>query len=580
MSTFYEYIKKYKFIFAVAIVCLSLESLCDLMQPTIMAKIIDIGVKEKNSAYVLAGGLRMLLITALGAGFASVRAIIASHVSQRIGLELRFELFKKIQEFAFANKDSFGEASLITRLTNDVTQVQNFMNGLMRVFVRAPMLCIGSMIMAVSLNPKMSVVFLVMVPVIVCLTILNLKVGYPYFTKIQKALDEVNTVMREYLGGIRVVKAFNRFRYEVTRFEKRNDYLGEMNMKAAKAMAVFAPALHFTVNMSIVTILWLSGSSIQTGSIKVGEVMAFINYMTQILFALNMINHVFMNFIRAKASSERIQEVLKREDEKTLYQLTEEGTEAFNTTSKKGEVSFLNVSFSYNSLENTVLKNISFHCKKGETIGIIGATGAGKSTLVNLIPGFYYPLSGKVELNGIDIKTINPQYVREKIAIVPQKTLLFTGSIEGNIKWGKEDADREEVERAAAIAQAHAFIQEFPEGYDTLLGQGGINLSGGQKQRIALARALIKKPEILILDDCTSAVDLRTETKMREALRKYMKGMTAFIITQRIRSIKDADRIIVLENGKVAGIGKHEELIRDCKVYGEIVSSQFGKEER
>ncbi|WP_070000278.1 ABC transporter ATP-binding protein [Cellulosilyticum sp. I15G10I2] len=579
MRMYYKYMRKYGVVFIIGILCLTAEALCDLLQPTIMAKIVDIGVKEKNGEYVIQQGLKMLGIASMGAVFACIRATLASHVSHRIGCELRFDLFKKIQEFAFINKDTFGDASLITRLTNDVTQVQNFINGLMRIFVKAPILCIGSIIMAVSLSPKMSLVLLIIVPIIVWLIVINLSMGYPYFVKIQKALDQINTVMREYLAGVRVVKAFNRFDYEVERFEKKNVYLSNINMRAAKRMAIFAPVIQLTINIGIVIILWLGGTAVQSGSIKVGEIIAFINYMTQILFSLSMITHVFMSFVRAKASSERIQQVFKEENEKSFYKLTDEGNEAFQSTAQKGSVVFDKVWFSYHhTLESPVLKYIDFKCNKGEIVGVIGATGAGKSTLINLIPGFYYPTSGAVKVNGVDIKTINPKYLREKIAVVPQKTILFTGTIEENIRWGKAKATMEEIKEAASIAQAHEFIAGFPEGYETQLGQGGVNLSGGQKQRIAIARALIKKPEILILDDCTSAVDLKTEAKIRSGLRQYMQEVTSFIITQRISSIMDADKIIVLNHGEIVGNGKHEVLLNNCKVYREILSSQRDKE--
>ncbi len=579
MSILYKYIKKYGFIFIIGILFLTAEALCDLLQPTIMAKIVDIGVKQKDGDYVIQQGLKMLGIASLGAIFACIRSIIASNVSQRIGLELRFDLFKKIQEFAFANKDAFGDASLITRLTNDVTQVQNFINGLMRIFVKAPILCIGSIIMAVSLSPRMALILLVIVPVIVCLIIINLKLGYPYFVKIQKALDQINTVMREYLAGVRVVKAFNRFDYETERFEKENDYLGDISMRASRKMAIFAPLIQLIVNLGIVVILWLSGFAVQNGSIQVGEVIAFTNYMTQILFALSMITHVFISFVRAKASADRIQEVLEQADEKKIYKLTEEGNEKFQESPQKGMVTYESVYFSYNhDIESAVLKNLSFECKRGESIGIIGSTGSGKSTLVNLIPGFYYPTSGTVKVEGIDIKTVSPKYLREKIAIVPQKTILFTGTIRENIRWGKEDATMDEIKEVAMIAQAHAFITSFPEGYETHLGQGGVNLSGGQKQRIAIARALIRKPEILILDDCTSALDLETESKIREGLSRHKKGVTTFIITQRITSVMEANRIIVLDAGEQVGIGTHYELLKSCRVYQEIFDSQCSLE--
>lgn len=580
MSFLNKYIKKYGLIFIIGILFLTIEALSDLLQPTIMARIIDIGVKGKNGTYVIHQGILMLGVACVGGLCAALRAVIASHVSQRIGRELRLDLFKKIQTFSFANKDEFDEASLITRLTSDVTQVQNFINGLMRIFVKAPILCIGSVVMTVLLSPKMAVVLLVIIPIIIILIILNLKISYPYFVKIQNALDRVNTVIREYLAGVRVVKAFNRADYEEKRFEKENAHLGEINMRASYTLALFSPMIQFTVHLGIVAVLWFSGFAIKNASIEVGEVMAFTNYMTQILFALSMITHVFMSFVRAKASAERMAVVFEQDSEIALYGLTEKGNDAFETSNEKGTVSFENVTFSYSQrLEDAVLKNISFKCSAGETIGIIGPTGSGKSTLVNLIPGFYYPTSGMIKVDGIDIRTVDSKRLRKRIAIVPQKTMLFTGSIQDNIKWGKEHATLDEIKEVALVSEAHEFITAFPEGYATYLGQGGINLSGGQKQRIAVARALVKKPEILILDDAASAIDLVTEGRMREGLKNYMKNLTTFIIAQRITSVISADRIIVLEAGEIVGIGKHYELLRTCVAYKDIYRSQLGKEE-
>lgn len=568
-----KYMKKYWVLFISAVSCLMVEALCDLMQPTIMSKIVDIGVAGKDMNYVLKMGGLMLLVTAIGAGGAVSRNILATLVSQRFGRDLRADLFKKVQTYSFDNMDKFEGASLVTRLTNDVTQVQNFANGLMRIFVKAPLVGIGSIVMAVLLNPQMSVVLFAVVPVVIIIIYSSMKVGYPYFSKVQKALDRVNSVMREYLSGVRVVKAFNRFYYETDRFDKTNEELSGVSIKAMRVMATFGPGIMLAVNFGIVAILFLSGIRVNDGRMHVGQTIAFINYMTQVLFSLMMITNIFMTFVRAKASAERIGEVFEEENSMQEPEKPERVPEI------KGRVDFEQVYFSYTGTSGEpVLKNITFSCLPGETVGIIGSTGSGKSSLINLIPRFYDSTSGSIKVNGVDVRKLDTKELREKIAIVPQKSTLFTGTIMDNIKWGKENASIEDVEVAATISEAHNFITSFPEGYATYLGQGGVNLSGGQKQRVSIARALIRKPEILILDDSTSAVDVTTEAKIREALKNYSRDLTTLIIAQRITSVMSADKIIVLDNGEIAGIGPHEELIQKCEIYKDIFRSQIGKE--
>jgi len=573
MKFFNKYIHKYWKLFCIAVACLTVEAGCDLMQPTIMSKIIDVGVAGKNMDYILKMGGVMLFVTLVGATSAVSRNIISSNVSQKFGTELRYDLFEKIQNLSFENIDKFDGASLVTRLTNDVTQVQNFVNGLMRIFVKSPLLCIGSLIMATRLNAHMALILVAIVPVVGLLIAINMKIGYPFFVKVQKALDRVNSVMREYLSGVRVVKAFNRFGYEKKRFEKANKEQADAAITAMKVMAIFSPGVTLTVNLGIVTVIWLGGIKVNNGSMHVGEIIAFINYMTQILFSLMMISFVFNTFVRARASAERIGEVfsLKNPRDNQLKTVTEFGV--------KGKIQFEHVYFSYAGAGgDPVIKDISFVCMPGETVGIIGSTGSGKSSLVSLIPRFYEVTSGTIKVDEVNIKDIDSKVLRDKIALVPQKTVLFTGTVTDNIKWGKEDANEEQIQEAAKVAQSHEFITTFPEGYNTKLGQGGVNFSGGQKQRVSIARALIKKPEILILDDCTSAVDVATEEKIREALKKYSVGLTSLIIAQRITSVIAADKIIVLDNGLVAGIGRHEELMESCEVYKDIFHSQLGKE--
>jgi len=569
-----KYIKKYWKSFSIAVLFLTFEAISDLMQPTIMAKIIDEGVVNRDIHYVLKMGSLMIAITAFGAVSASTRSVMASIVSQNFGTELRSDLFKKVQALSFKNLDKFDRASLITRLTNDVTQVQVFVNGLMRIFVKAPLLAIGGLVMAVRLNLHLSVVLAVVVPIVALFIVLNLRLGFPLFSKVQQALDRVNSVIREYLSGVRVVKAFNRFDVEIGKFTKANDHFKDQSIAAGRLMATFSPAIMLTVNLGIVVVLWIGGLGVESGKIQVGHIIAFTNYMTQILFSLMMISMVFNMFVRAKASAGRIDEVFLQEDDITWKNETLPPTYTEN-----GRIDFEDVSFSYEGMSGEpILKNINLTLIPGETVGIIGSTGSGKSTLVGLIPRFYDVTSGTIKVDGQDIKLVNPKKLRDKIAMVPQKNILFTGSVADNIRWGKENATEEEVETAANIAGAHDFITASPEGYQTQIGQGGINFSGGQKQRISIARALVKKPEILILDDSTSAVDVATEAKIKAGLKKYAKGLTCLLISQRITSIIDADKIVVLDEGEVVGVGTHNELIEKCKVYQEIYRSQMGKE--
>ncbi|TAH61855.1 MAG: ABC transporter ATP-binding protein [Gottschalkiaceae bacterium] len=571
MNYLNKYINRYRGQFLIALTFLILETVGDLIQPTIMSKIIDNGVKRGDMDYVLKLGGIMLLMTGLGAVCAVIRNIVSSRVSQSFGADLREDLYIKIQGFSFDNIDEFQDASLITRLTNDINQIQHFAHGMMRVFVKAPVLGLGAIVMAFLLNPKMALILLGVVPVVGLIIGINLKISYPIFTKIQKALDKVNGVMREYLAGIRVVKAFNRFDYEKDRFRKVNQDLKEVTLKGMRIVAVFNPLVALTVNIGIVMVLWFGGLRVNVGDMEVGKIMAFINYMTQVLFALMIMTRVLNMFIRARASAERVGEVFRAKD---TIDVKDKPTPIKGL---KGKVEFDDVYFKYSSSGKYVLENISFSVNPGEALAIIGSTGSGKSTLINLIPRFYDVAKGKVMIDNIDIREFSLSQLREQIAIVPQKVLLFTGSIKDNIKWGDDNATDEEVEMVAKIAQAHDFITSFNDGYNTYIGQGGVNLSGGQKQRISIARALIKKPKVLILDDSTSAVDLITERNIKKGLNEYLKNTTTILIAQRITSVMNADKIIVIDKGKIVGLGVHEELMKSCEVYGDIYRSQIGK---
>ncbi|HLR33738.1 MAG TPA: ABC transporter ATP-binding protein [Tissierellales bacterium] len=567
-----KYIKMYWKSYVLALIFITLEAIADLMQPTIMAKIVDRGVAENNLNYVLHMGGVMLGITAIGAIAAVIRNIIASIVSQKFGAQLREDLFIKIQNFSFENIDNFEEGSLITRLTNDVTQLQNFAHGSMRIFIKAPILGIGSIVMAIIINPSMSLILIGTIPVISAIIFLNMKAGYPLFMKMQKAIDKINGVMREYLRGVRVVKAFNRFDYEVENFDDANKNLANISIKGMRRIAILAPIVSFIVNIAIVLVLWFGGFKVNKGTAKVGEIIALTNYMAQILFSLIMISHVFVMFVRAKASAERIGEVFEEENRLMVKDVSTKVGEY------RGKIGFENVNFSYGESSEPVLKNINFTCNPGETVAIIGSTGSGKSSLVKLIPRFYDVDEGSIKVDGVDIRDIDIEELRDIIGIVPQKSVLFSGTIRENIRWSDGDIPMSEVEKAAKIAQAHEFITSFPEGYDTILGQGGVNLSGGQKQRISIARALVKKPNILILDDSTSAVDVTTEGEIRRELKKYLVDTTSITIAQRITSVMGADKIVVLDSdGSIESIGIHEELMEKSSIYQDIYRSQVGK---
>ncbi|SCM80653.1 Uncharacterized ABC transporter ATP-binding protein YfiB [uncultured Sporomusa sp.] len=569
MKHWQGYWQRYRLHFSGAALFVALEAVCDLLQPTIMASIIDIGVANRDLDYVLQQGGIMLLVTAAGALAATARNIISSTVSQRVGTELRSQVYEKIQTLPFTMVDKFDRAALITRLTNDVTQIQSLVNGMMRISLKAPILCIGGLIMAVSLNPRLSVVLAGVVPVVGLLIAINMKIGYPMFLAVQSALDQMNRTVRETVAGVRVVRAFNRFSYEQTKFATVNTYFRERSETALRRMAVFGPSIALTMNLGVVAVLWLGGRGVKSGEMQVGHIIAFINYMTQILFALVIIALVFNVFVRARVSARRIEEVLNVQADGTEELAADPAPLSF-----RGRIDFEQVSFAYDG--TLALDNISLTCLPGETVGIIGPTGAGKSTLVQLIPRLYEPAAGTVKLDSLDIRRLNPRLLRDRIAFVPQKALLFSGTILDNIRWGKEGATSAEIETAARMAQAHDFVMDFPEGYETRIGQGGVNLSGGQKQRLAIARALVRKPAILILDDATSAVDVATEARIRQALAAYAAGLTCFIIAQRISSIMTADKIAVLDEGKLVGLGQHEKLLASCAVYREICQSQLG----
>ncbi len=544
----------------------------DLLQPKLMAQIVDQGVLAGNLDEIRRTGLMMLVTSLIGLIGGVGCGIFSTIAAMRFGADLREAVFTKVQRFSFRNLENIHTASLITRLTNDVSQVQLFVQMLLRMMVRSPFLAVGSLILAFTINWKLAMILVVVVPVLFTVVAVITRKGFPMFAKVQKRLDRMNTVLQENLAGIRVVKAFVRSDYETKRFTEANDDYMAVALRANVMMATLSPVMFLLLNGTIVTVLWLGGKLFWDDALPIGDLAAFINYVTQLLSSLLMVGMMLANISRATASSERIVEVLETEPEMKNPDLV------LAERIRKGRIEFEGVGFAYNGGER-VLRDISFTVQPGETLAILGATGSGKSTLVSLIPRLYEAEEGRVLIDGTDVRDYPLEGLRGSIGMVLQEAVLFSGTIRENIAFGMPDASLEEVEAAAQAAQAHEFIMGLPQGYETVLGQRGVNLSGGQKQRISIARALLMKPAVLIFDDSTSAVDLGTESRIQKALRERMKETTSLIIAQRISSVMEADRILVLEDGTVAASGNHRELMANSPVYRDIYRSQLGEEE-
>lgn len=568
-----KYLKPYWKAAVLAPLFMLLEVVTDLLQPTLMADIVDKGIANGNIPFIIHTGLIMIAVAVLGIVGGMGCTVFASIAALNFGTDLRQDLFTKIQSFSFNSLDKFKTASLITRLTNDVMQVQNFVLALMRIMVRAPLLCIGGIIMAFIINAELALILLFTIPVLILALSFIIKKGFSLFSSVQKKLDKVNDVMRESLAGVRVVKAFVRAEYENQRFENSNSELREVTMKASRIVGITFPIMILVINFSIIAVIWFGGIKVNNGNMQVGQIIAFINYMIQILFSLMMMAFLLMMVSRAQASSQRLTEVLEREtDIKDLPGASSQPIQA-------GHIQFKNVFFQYEgSSGDPVLRDITFEALAGETVAILGSTGSGKSTLVNLLPRFYDVTEGNVLIDGRDVRNIKLDTLRNGISMVLQESILFSGTIMDNIRWGNDNASDEEVIEAAKAAEAHDFVSSFPDGYNTVLGQRGINLSGGQRQRLAIARALLKKPPVIILDDSTSAVDIGTESRIQNAVKSLLNNTTCFIIAQRISTVIDADKIIVLDDGKIIDIGTHHELIQRCTVYQDIYNSQIGEE--
>jgi len=548
-----------------------IDVICEIVQPKLMSKIVDFGVMHKDLHYILQTGAIMvfLSIVAIAANIGNI--YYSSIASVGFAAELRKGLFNKIQEFSFSNLDKFSSASLTTRITNDVNILQEVIMMSLRLLIRAPLMLSFAVVIAISINAGLALIIAVAIPVLgICIFII-LRKGLPFFEKMQQRLDRVNRVIQENLVNVRVVKSFVREDFEKKKFGRSNDELRETAVKASGMVVLIMPVMQLVMNLSIVAIVWFGGNAIISGTFQVGELMSFITYITQILMSLMMLSMTIMTFSRAKASSDRILEVLNAE----VDIIDSPIAQAKNLEVKQGKVEFRNVSFKYHAdSEQYVLKNISFTANPGETVAIIGATGSSKSTLVELIPRLYDVSKGAVLIDGTDVRDYTLLNLRTSVKLVLQQNELFSGTIKQNLKWGNTAASDEEVIAAAQDAQAHDFIMSFPKQYETVLGQSGVNVSGGQKQRLCIARAILRKPAILILDDSTSAVDTATDAEIRKSFGQHLRGTTIFIIAQRISSIQAADRIILLDNGEIIGTGNHDQLIKTSPFYREIYESQ------
>ena len=566
MKLILQYIRRHLGIFLLSTMFLTMEAMADLLQPTFMSYIVDRGVAEADIGKILRYGAIMLAIALVGAFSAVMRNLFASRTSQTIGKELRRDIYHSVNCLSLENIDRLQPASIITRITNDVTQVQDFINGIMRIMVKAPITCVGAIILIVVQTPRQAPIMAVILVIAAVLIYGNIRVGYPRFGRLQKKLDSLNGVTREFLSSVRVVKAFNAEDEETEKFDRASLELAAANTSALRSMAVFSPLINLTVNFGIVLLLWISRTQEQS---EIGKLMASVNYMTQVLFAVGMISNVINTAVRAIASSGRIREVL---DEKPAQAVPANP----QTPAYRGAVEFRDVSFSYAGASRSALEHITFRAEPGQTIGIIGPTGSGKSTLVSLVPRFYDPGSGKILIDGCDVTGLDVKALRTAVAVVAQKALLFSGTIRDNLRWGNENASDAELAEAAKTACADSFIESAENGWDTVLGQGGVNLSGGQKQRLSLARALVRRPKILILDDCTSALDAETESAVLRGLREHVGDMTVLLISQRISTVIRADKILCLSDGAVQGFGTHDELMQSCETYRAIFDSQIG----
>lgn len=575
MKKYIPYVKKYWYSFILGPVFMILEACGEFILPYINANIInkgastgDIGYIVENGVYMAILAVAMMITGILGANF-SIRA------STRLAAGVRFDVFKQIQKFSFANIDEFTTGSLITRITNDITQVQNFAQTLLRGMFRSPVMLIGALIMSFSLNAKLAWIIFAIMPFLALAITIIIKTASPRYSKMQKAIDGLNNNISETITNEKVIKSFVREDYEIEKFARINDELVEKSTSALKIMLFMMPVSAFAVNVTTLAVVWFSGKPIMLGNMEIGTLTAFITYLTQILTALNFLAMIVLQGTRAAASDKRISEVMNAE-----IDITDDAAKQKERKIEHGSIEFKGVSFRYfKNNKEKVLSDINLSIAPGELVGIIGSTGSGKTTLVSLIPRLYDADEGEILVDGINIRDYSLENLRQGIAVVLQKNTLFSGTISENLRWGNEDASDDAIIKAASIAQADSFIRSFPEGYESDIGRGGANLSGGQRQRLCIARALLKNPKIIILDDSTSAVDTATDASIRKAFREELESTTKLIIAQRITSVSDADKIIVLDHGQIVGIGNHAQLMKDCQAYQEIYYSQKDREE-
>jgi ATP-binding cassette subfamily B multidrug efflux pump len=573
MIQLFRFLKPYRISLVLVFVLVFLQSFANLYLPALMADIVDVGVAKDDIGYILRIGGFMLLVTILGMICAVIASFFSSRTSVGFGRIVRGKIFAHVENFSLHEFDAVSTASLITRTTNDTTQVQQILIIMLTMMASAPLMCIGGIILAVSQDAELSWILVGVIPIVIIAIFVIMRNAIPLFNIMQVKLDKLNLVLDEGLTGVRVIRAFDRNDSEKKRFDDANVDLMNVAIKVNRIVGALMPIMMLVLNLSTVAILWFGGIRVGNGAMQIGSLIAFLQYATQILFALLMMSMMFVMLPRAAASAARINEVLAMmpeiKDAATVVQADEQ----------RGYVEFRDVTFSYPGAEEPALSNISFQATPGEVTAIIGGTGSGKSTLVSLIPRFYDVDSGSVLVDGVDVQEMAQEHLRAKIGFVPQKAVLFSGTIAQNISYGKEDATEEEIKHAADVAQASEFISEMKDGLDSVIAQGGTNVSGGQKQRLSIARALVRRPEIYVFDDSFSALDFKTDARLRMALKKETTDATVFIVAQRVSTVMDADQIIVLDDGRIAGIGNHRELMETCQVYREIVSSQLSLEE-
>ena len=574
MKRYWKYIKPYLPAFIIGPLMMIVEVIGEVVLPKLMANIINVGVANGSVGYITGTGALMILVALLMMAGGVGGAYFGAKAAVSFAADLRKDAFDKVQTFSFANLDQFSTGSLVTRLTNDITQVQNLINMALRMMLRAPGMLIGALIMAFVMNAELAVIVLIVIPILVGAIAVLIKIAFPKFKIMQKKLDALNSNIQEMLTNVRVIKSFVRGDYEEKKFAASNEDLKQTSLGAFKTIIIVMPLMMLMMNGTTLAVVWFGGRQIIVGNMQVGDLTAFTTYIVQILMSLMMLAMVILQSSRALASLSRIREILDTE-----VDLNDEHCKEPDKIVSSGRVEFRDVSFRYyKENKEAVLSHISFAVKSGQTLGIIGSTGSGKTTLVQMIPRLYDVDEGEVLVDGVNVKDYTLENLREGVGMVLQKNVLFSGSILENLMWGDENASMEEVCKAAQAAQADGFVSSFTGGYEMDLGQGGVNVSGGQKQRLCIARALLKKPKILILDDSTSAVDTATEAKIRESFAGELKNTTKIIIAQRISSVQEADEIMVLDDGKIVGFGKHEDLLASCEAYQEIYYSQMDKE--